>query len=182
MSPAERLLDHLDGIAKSEPRLVRISHECGIYIAVYRGFPKQGAVTGFTFGLSHSHPMGGAHKELTVSMCDDDNAWAIACGYVAVRLRERCPFVCGDTIDFGTPIAASSTMSAFVAIHPRHISPANRVIDLGERRIELVQLLPLYESERQWLMDGGELKSLLEHCAGSVLMDPRRKPFAGKAM
>ena len=42
----------------------------GMHVAVYRGFPEPGALTGFTVGLSHFHPPGGAHKELTISMRD----------------------------------------------------------------------------------------------------------------
>jgi hypothetical protein len=87
--------------------------------------------------------------------------------------------VCGDTINFGQQIAASSAMSAFIVVHPLHVSPQNSVIDLGIRRIELAQLVPLYEQERAWLRAGGDMGAFLASHPGSVLMDPRRKLFPG---
>jgi hypothetical protein len=128
-------------------------------------------------GLSHSHPPGGAHKELTISMLDNDDRWALACGFVAFKLREQCPFVCGDTINFREPIAKSSSMSAFVIVHPLHLSAPDAVIDLGVRQVELAQLVPIYEEERAWLKAGGDLQTFLKAYAGAASMDPRRKPF-----
>src|SRR5262249_23719355 len=149
-----KLLDHFDRLAASEPRFIQVSDEGtrpAIYTAIYRDFPEPGAFTGFTVGLSHFHPPGGGHKELTISMRDTDDSWALACGFLAFQLRERCPFLCGETINFREQIAKSSTMSAFLVIHPRHIARPDTVVDLGVRRVELVELVPLYEEERAWL-------------------------------
>jgi hypothetical protein len=181
MTPADRLLDHYDRVAGGEPRFVRVSDE-GVspatHVAVYRDFPEPGALTGFTVGLSHFHPPGGAHRELTISMRDADDVWALACGSLAFRLRERCRFACGDTINFRERIAPASAMSAFVIVHPLWIASRDAVVDLGVRRVELVQLVPLYEQERAWLAAGGELQALLQAFPGSALMDPGREPFA----
>jgi hypothetical protein len=180
MTPADKLLDHLDRIAGTEPKFIRVSPEGShpvMNVAIYRGFPGPDALTGFTGGLSHFHPPGGAHKELTISMLDTDTAWANACGFVAFQLRERCPFVCGDTINFREQIATSSSMSAFVIVHPLHISARDSLVDLGVRQVELVQLVPLYEQERAWLSAGGDLQMFLKACPGSASMNPRRKPF-----
>jgi hypothetical protein len=180
MTPADKLLGQFDRIAGSEPRLFRVSDEDvrpAIDLAIYRGFPEPGGLTGFTLGLSHFHPPGGAHKELTISMRDIDDAWAFASGFLAFQLRERCPFVCGDTINYREQIAKSSSMSAFVIIPPRHLSSSHTVIDLGIRQVELVELVPLYQEEREWLIAGGELEMFLTDCPGTTLMDPRRKPF-----
>jgi hypothetical protein len=180
MTPADRLLAHYDRVAGSEPRFVKVSDEGtvpAVFVAIYRGFPEPDAVTGFTVGLSHFHPPGGAHKELTLSMRDSDDVWALACGYVAFQLRERCPFACGDTINFHERIAPASPMSAFVAVHPLWIPPRDTVVNLGARRVEITQLVPLYEPERAWLNDGGGLELLLRAYPGSALMDPRRRPF-----
>jgi hypothetical protein len=144
-------------------------------VAVYSAFPQPDALTGFTLGLSHFHPPGGAHKELTISMRDTDDRWALACGFLAFQLRERCPFVCGDTINFREPIANSSRMSAFLIVHPRHILPADTVVDLGIRQVELVELVPLYEEERAWVSSGGDVKMFLNDCPSSLSMDPKRK-------
>jgi len=144
-------------------------------VAIYRGFPEPDALTGFTIGLSHFHLPGGAHKELTISMRDTDDQWALACGFLAFQLRERCPFVCGDTINFHAQIANSSTMSAFLVVHPRHIPPPDIVADLGICRVELAELVPLYEDERAWLNAGGDIKMFLNDCPKSRSMDPKRR-------
>ena len=180
MKPADKLLDHYDCVAGANPRFVRVSDEGvtpAMHVTVYRDFPEPGAMTGFTAGLSHFHPPGGGHKELTVSMRDSDEVWAHACGYLALRLRERCPFVCGDTINFREQIAPSSAMSAFVVVHPLWVSAQHAVVDLDVRRVEIVQLVPLYEEERAWLNNGGNLQMLLQTYPRSELMDPGRKPF-----
>jgi hypothetical protein len=180
MTPADKLLDHYDCLAGGNPRFIPVSDEGfspAMCVAIYRDFPEPGAITGFTVGLSHFLPRDGGHKELTVSMRDSDESWALACGYLAFRLREKCPFVCGDTINFCEEISPSSAMSAFVAVHPRWLSVQDAVVDLSVRRVEIVQLLPLYEKERTWLNDGWELQLLLRAYDPSELMNPGRKPF-----
>jgi hypothetical protein len=180
MTPADKLLDHFDHVAGTEPRFAQVSDEGvrpAMHVAIYRGFPGPGALTGFTVGLSHFHPPGGAHKELTLSMLDTDDAWALACGFVAFQLRERCPFVVGDTINFRAQIAASSPMSAFAIIPPLHLSSQDSSVDLGVRQIELVQLVPLHDQERAWLSAGGDLRGFLDAFPAAALMNPRRKPF-----
>src|SRR5690242_20282270 len=180
MTPADKLLNHFDRLTGSEPRFVRVSDEGvspALYAAIYRGFPEPDALTGFTVGLSHFHPPGGAHKELTISMRDADDVWALACGFVAFQVREGCRFACGDTINFREPIAPSSRMSAFVVVHPRGIPSRDTVVDLGVRQVEIVQLVPLYEEERAWLSGGGDLQRFLNAYPGSALLNPRREPF-----
>jgi hypothetical protein len=180
MTPADKLLDHYDRVAVGKPHFVCVSDEgvCpAIHVAVYRDFPEPGALTGFTVGLSLFHPPGGAHKELTISMRDSNDVWALACGYLAYRLRERCPFVCGDTINFRDQIAPTSAMSGFVVVHPLWLHRRDTSVDLGIRQVEVVQLVPLYEEERVWLAAGGKLRALLQGYPRSALMDPGRKPF-----
>jgi Suppressor of fused protein (SUFU) len=181
MTPADILLNHFDRIAGTKPQFVRVSDEGAtpaIHVAIYRGFPEPDGTTGFTVGLSHFHPPNGSHKELTISMRDTDIAWALACGMVAFQLRERCPFSCGDTINFREPIAKSSALSAFMILHPRNIATADTVIDLGRRTVEIVQLVPIYEEEQSWLRNGGNLtKFLKDHPAGHW-MEPQRKLLA----
>jgi len=181
MTPADELLDHYDRVAGGEPRFVRTSDD-GVspatHVAIYRDFPEPGAVTGFTVGLSLFHPPGGGHKELTISMRDADDVWALACGYLAFKLRKTCTFVCGDTINFRERIAPASAMSAFVIVHPQWVHGRDAVVDTGVRPVEIVQLVPLYEPERAWLAGGGELRALLRAFPGSALMDPGREVFA----
>lgn len=180
MTPADKLLDHFDRLAGSEARLVRISDEGqspAMHAALYSGFPQHNTLTGFTLGLSHFHPEGGAHKELTISMRDDDESWVHACGFVAHQLREHCLFACGDTINFRAQIANSSDMSAFIVVHPSHIPPHDTIVDIGVRQIEVVQLLPIYEQELNWLNEGGEPQLFLDAFSETEFMDPKRKPF-----
>lgn len=181
MTPADALLNHFDRLAGSEPRFVTVSDEGvkpAMHVAIYPDFPERGALAGFTFGLSHFHPPDGGHKELFICMRDDDDRWVLACGFLAYQLRERCPFACGDTINFREQIAESSSMSAFLISHPRNISPAESVIDLGIRQVELVELIPLYEEERKWLSAGGTVETFLRNCPKSLAMDPKRKPLS----
>jgi hypothetical protein len=138
-------------------------------------------MTGFTIGLSHFHPPGGAHRELTISIRDSDDAWALACGFVAFQLRENFPFECGDTVDFKERIAKSSAMSAFLVVHPLHIKSKDALVDLGVRKVEIVQLLPIYQGEMTWLRAGGDVRTFLDALPAAVAMDPRRKVFAGCA-
>jgi hypothetical protein len=54
-------------------------------------------------------------------------------------------------------------MSAFVVVHPLHVSSQDTLVDLGVRQVELVQLVPLYEQERAWLNAGGQQHRESEH-------------------
>lgn len=180
MTPADKLLDHFDRLAGAQPEFIRISDEeagPAIFVALYRGFPEPDAVTGFTGGLSHFHPPGGSHKELVISMRDPDPAWAFAAGMVADGLRDRCPFLHGETINFRAPIAASSQMAAFVVVHPLLFARTDAVIDIVGRCVELMQLLPLYEEERAWLNDGGDLQAFLDARPEADFRLPTRSPF-----
>ncbi len=181
MDPAEKLLSHFERITGTEyifAYKVSPDHTSpAIQVLLYAGFPEQGTITGFTFGLSHFHPDGGGHKELMISMRTADHAWALACGEIAYQLREECPFVCGDTINFREPISESSRMNGFFVTHPISVSSKNLVIDLGFRRIELVEVIPVYESERLWIRDGGSLDTLLESRTRREFLDPTRQPF-----
>lgn len=180
MTPADKLLDHYDRVTEGEARFVRVSDEGvgpAMHVAIYRDFPEPGALTGFTVGLSHFHPPGGGHKELTISMRDTDDVWALACGYLAYQLRDRCPFACGDTINFREQIAPSSPMSAFACLHPLWFPGRDAAVDLGVRRVEVIQLVPLHEGERAWLIADGELGALLQAYPASALMDPGRTAF-----
>ena len=149
-------------------------------VAIYHGFPTPGTLTGFTMGLSHFHPPGGTHAELTISMSDSDDAWALACGFSAFQLREHFRFGCGSTIDFADQIARSSRMSAFVVVHPLHINSRDCLVDIGVRRIEIFQLMPIYEEERAWLNAGGNLKRFLQAFPDAATMNPQRKPFEAR--
>ncbi len=68
-------------------------------------------------------------------------------------------------------------MAAFVAVHPQWLSAEQAIINLGERQVEITQLIPIYKSEQHWLADQGDLQTLLAAYPKEELMNPRRKPF-----
>lgn len=180
MQPADLLLDHFDRIAKVEPTFHTASpkHDASpINLAIYRGFPADDTFTAFTIGLSHFHPPGGSHLELTISMRDEDEIWALAVGVIAHRLREQCPFNCGDTIGFGAEISRRSAMSAFVVSHPTHISEKEFEVDIGVRKIRLMELIPIFQQEREWLSTKGSLQQMLGDRHRDFLMNPNRLPL-----
>ena len=177
MNPAEVLLGHFDQIARCKP-IFRSASMAGdstaINLAIYHEFPSADSFTAFTVGLSHFHPPGGSHIELTISMRDSDDIWALAMGNVAARLSEKCAFACGDTIDFKEPISRLSAMSAFVVTHPMRVPKAQRIIDIGIRKVWLMELVPIFQEERAWLRADGTLQQMLGDKPQDILMNPIR--------
>lgn len=180
MRAADILLDHYDRLTGSSATYRNVAPDDAVddmIVAIYRGYPVEGAVTGFTIGLSHLHLPGGQHNELTVSMRDVDDVWVHAMGVVAYRLRNECLFQPGDTIDFGAPIRTGSALRAFVVAPPMHFGPQGAVIDLGIRRVNLVALVPIHAQERQWLAADGTLDALLDGRPRELLLNPTRGPL-----
>lgn len=162
------LLAHYERVTGSQAEFTRVSpvgSNPGLFAAVHRGFPRANAITGFTVGLSHMHSPateGYPHRELVVSMTDNDSAWVLAAAFVAFQLRGRCGFDTGETIDFREEIAPVSRMSAFVVVRPTVLQASEAAVDLGVRTVALRQLVPLYEEERAWLMDGGDQELMFQ--------------------
>ena len=153
-----------------------------MFAAVYRNVPRSGALTAFTFGLSHFHPPGidaPVHRELVLSVQSRDIAWAMAAGFIAYQLREKCAFECGDTINFVEKISKKSRMSAFLIHHAHFIAPEARLIHLGERDIEIVQITPIFDEERRWFLSGGSSADFFAHFSALDLMAPDRIPYPG---
>jgi len=146
-------------------------------LVIYRGFPSAHAFTAFTIELSRFHLPGGSYLELTISMQDTDDIWALAMATVANRIKDQCSFHCGDTIDFGCHISSGSSMSAFVVSHPAHVSEEQRTIAIGDRSVELMELVPIYQEERAWLRGDGTLQGFLGKSPRESLMNPRRSPL-----
>jgi len=180
--PADILLDHFERIAGSEHAFAyRVTPEGEspvIQAIVYDDFPEKGAQTGFTFGLSHFHPPGGGHKELMISMRSSDRAWTLACGFTAYQLAQKnFSFGCAETVNFREQISKSSRMNGFLVIHPTHIQTKDMVVDLGFRQIEIMELLPLYEEERKWILEGGDLDLFLQSRPKGDFLNPNRTEF-----
>jgi hypothetical protein len=180
MKPAERLLAHFDRIAgPSEPAFYPISEQSPkISVAVYLNSPERDVFTAFTTGLSHSHPPEGGHRELAILMrAGDDISWALACAFVADQLEDRAPFNCHDTINFREAISPASEMNAFVVAHPLFLDAKDTLIDIGVREVELVQMIPIFASELQWLRAGGKSREFLSDLGDSEWMNPLRPPI-----
>jgi hypothetical protein len=151
-----------------------------VFAVLHRGFPRNGASAGFTFGLSNSHSPateGHPHRELVVCMAGEDSSWVLAVAYLAVQLRGRCGFDRGDTINFRAEIASGSRMSAFLVAHPLAFNRTDAEVDIGIRHVSLRQLVPLYEEERAWLMSGGDEQLLMDRFSVDELMNPQRPPL-----
>lgn len=180
MNPADFLLGHFDRIAgPNEPSFYPISKDPPkISVAVYSDSPEPGVFTAFTVGLSHAHPPEGAHRELVIRMrAGDDISWALACGFIADQLRDRAAFNCRDTINFHETISPVSEMNGFVVTHPMFLETGEMSVEIGVREVELVQLVPIFESERLWIRDGGSLEEFLRGLSNLNWMNPLRRPI-----
>jgi hypothetical protein len=180
-TPADLLEAHYRRITGRAGESYRVSEDDAspaVFATLYRGFPRAGASAGFTFGLSNSHSPtneGHPHRELVICMASENPSWVLAVGHLAVQLRGRCGFDCGDTINFRAEVARGSRMTAFVVMHPLALRTADAEVDIGIRRVSLRQLVPLYEEERAWLMAGGKEQLLMEQFTVDELMDPSRR-------
>lgn len=179
MQPAEILLEHFDRLAASRrAKFFPISGERpALNVAFYAGAPKIDWSTAFTMGLSHAHS-GNAHKELVIRMHDRDESWALAAGFLAMQLRGRCPFTVGDTINFRERIASASPMNAFVVLDPTFLPTSERIVDIGVRRVQIMQVVPIHESERLWLENGGDVVDFIASVGEAELANPERRAVA----
>jgi Suppressor of fused protein (SUFU) len=106
-------------------------------------------LTPFTYGLSladHADWKLGA-PELVICVQSEDPAWGWAVAEVASRLRGRCPFCIGNTINFQEQIAAESEMSAFFVFYPSVLDQESATVTLPERPVHIVGMYPIYEGE-----------------------------------
>lgn len=77
--------------------------------------------------------------------------WGVALGYIANELRGKCAFGYGETIRFGTQIAADSRMDTFLVFAPSILEKADYSgINIGlDYRINVAGLYPIYGEEIQ---------------------------------
>ncbi|WP_236059841.1 suppressor of fused domain protein [Chitinophaga rhizophila] len=154
-SAAERYLDHLDQIFQVEPEFYNeVSQIPGlpaVTAIVYKDIPKKGYTTAFTYGLSlATHPEWKLGRpELCVCVASDESAWAHVGAYIANKLRGDCPFLYGETINFGTRVSPDSEMDAFLVFAPSILEKeAYTNIYVGEDyRINIAGLYPIYQEE-----------------------------------
>jgi hypothetical protein len=154
MFDAERFLNHLrqiTGRSESSIRQVRSDDPSlpDIAVFVYEHWPVEGYLTAFTFGLSLvSHPeWKSGRPELMISMESLDPAWPFAAGYLASKLRGKCPFLYGETINFGEKISESSDLDVFLVFAPPHLRREDKLIEFEDYRCNIAGLYPMYSSE-----------------------------------
>lgn len=153
-SRAERFPDALDELFQVEPEFFivekRTPERPALTAIVYRDVPEQGTITGITYGLSEvPHPdWKHGRPELIISVDSSDTAWPLAVADMAANLRGKCPFCYGDVINFGEQVSDESDMSAFLVFAPSILDREDTVIDVGDWKINLAGVFPIYDSER----------------------------------
>jgi hypothetical protein len=186
LKPAQKYLEYLDSIFQVEPRFYTNESECknipGVTSIVYENIPEPGYITGLTYGLSLcSHPEWKyGRPELCLSVQSEDISWGQVPGFIANRLREKCPFCYGETINFKEKIADDSEMSAFFVFAPSIIDKNDYLdIDIGlDYKINIAGLYPIYESELKVINDIG--LDAFWHSPGFDLYDINRKKIEAK--
>ena len=150
---AELFLEHLDNLTGADPRFNLFGPEGEslprITSIVYPDSPEPGLLTAFTYGLSladHADWKLGA-PELVICVESEDSAWGWAIAEVAARLRGRCPFSIGNTINFHDQIAGESDMSAFFVFYPSVLDREAATVKLPDRTVHVVGMYPIYEAE-----------------------------------
>ncbi|MDT3399498.1 suppressor of fused domain protein [Streptomyces sp. B1866] len=167
-SRAELYLTRLDRLSGGvEPLFLRTEPSTPglppVTALAYRGLP-DGLLTVLTYGLSLARHADWRHAapELCLSVRSADLAWARALGALTENLRGTCPFTYGDTVDFGEPVAAESTMTAFCVFAPAVLDLDDCTgIDVGadggagRDLVTIHGLYPIYEAERQFVAERG---------------------------
>jgi len=154
-SAAAYYLEHLNEIFQQEPELYQINSFVeglpGVSAIVYRDIPEKGYITAFTYGLSlGNHPDWKYGKpELCISVKSSKIEWGQVAAYVASKLRGDCPFLYGETINFGTTISDDSEMNAFFVFAPGILEREDYTnIEVGEDyKINIAGLYPIYAAE-----------------------------------
>ena len=183
-SPAERYLEHLEGVFGKEPEFFKGDSLTkglpGVSTLIYRDIPEKGMVTGVTYGLSlGNHPNWKLGRpELIITVDAADTSWAHAAGYLANKLRGDCPFSYGNTINLGEKISDGSDMDAFFIFAPSALrnKPDYLDIDIGtDYKIHIAGLYPIYESETKFIEKFG-LEKFWKHPAYDMF-DVKRRPL-----
>jgi Suppressor of fused protein (SUFU) len=136
----------------------------------YEHCPSPGWGVGLTYGASL---LAGSRTELLIVVQSNEAVWAWALADFVDRHRARIQDLgIDDTINWGEPIAAESTMDAFF-IGPPAGAPDDGVVHLaGDDHVQLLQAFPVYASELRLVRElGGRA---FAQRVGDALTDPRR--------
>lgn len=148
----ELLLDYLNDRCGARATITYIGGEeegPPVLVANYLEYPAAGYLTAFTVGMSSVPPNGpdGESCELMISVKSSNAAWARATGVIAARHRSRGAFRLGDTVSVSDEIGRASPMRSFLVHNPSLLDLAGDTLTLEDRRIRLMQLYPVHDSE-----------------------------------
>jgi len=161
VSNADIFLKHLDELSGGEePEFIGITEPGAarpLHVMLYREFPWPGYITAFTYGVSTvPHPdWKNGTLELMICLRSTDDVWALALGDIANRLRGKCPFSYGNTINFGTQVSPDSNMSAFFVFAPLNMDPDSIKVEMPNSPLHIAQLYPIYQGEMKMIDDIG---------------------------
>lgn len=128
-----------------------------VSVAVYDNIPEVGHLTAFSFGLSsavHSEWIGGK-PELMISVKSMDHAWALCMGEIVRTGRDSALFEYGSIIHFRERILDECPITSFLVFASSLLGSEHRSFRLSDRRINIAQLYPIYESEAKLIKDIG---------------------------
>lgn len=182
MNKAELFIRHLDLVTgRKEDQIQKIESTHGslpnVFVFVYKNWPEDGLITGFTFGLSAAnHPDWKFGKpELMISVESDDDAWPLAIGYLAEKLRGDCPFCYGNTINFHAKVSEASDLDAFLIFAPTFLKKEQWKVELDGFTCNIAGIYPIYSSELPILNEVG-IEKFWKHPAWDPF-DVHRKPL-----
>jgi hypothetical protein len=154
MSNAELFLQHLDRVTGRPETVIRWADTGDqarprVAVFVFKNWPEEGFITGFTFGLSEgTHPdwkLG--RPELMISVESEDESWPLAVGFIASKLRGKCPFCYGNTINFHAKISEESDLDAFLLFAPPFLTKEQKSVAVEGYTVNIIGAWPMYSRE-----------------------------------
>jgi len=151
-SPIERYRQSIEERMQSKAQIFREKSAQKKLPFVYTlAFPQteDRLITAFSYGVSFaSHPERLQQVELCLQVASNEMNWVHIVGYLANQLRTDCPFRKGEIIKIGQQISPDSEMDAFVVSEVQFLDDTSLIFDSKKSKgIELVQLIPIYQSE-----------------------------------
>ncbi len=156
----EKYLSHLDTIFKVEPIFYRFSDK-GVFpplhLLIYKNIPEVGMITGFTYGISCVESLfeTNIRPELVISVVSSNITWILAMADVVYQHRGKFPFEPENTINFNAKISEESEMSSFLLWYQGIFPESYEIICLPDFHIRIIQLFPIYDSERLFIKEFG---------------------------
>jgi hypothetical protein len=167
--------DVIRQVKSTDPGLPHVS------IFVYKNWPKEGILTGFTFGLSAAeHPDWKLGKpELMISVESQDDVWPFAIGYLAEKLRGKFSFCYGKTINFNAKVSKEAELDAFLMFAPLFLKKEQMAVKLRDFTCNITGMYPMFSSEFSLYQEIG-LKAFW-NLAGWDPLNVHRRPLREQA-